>query len=168
MTAGRTRARLWVQDRSGSAAIEFAMIAPIFVGLLVAIFEIGLVFFAGQTLETGAADAARLVMTGQAQKMTVDQFKAALCPKISMLFDCNQISVDIRAFDITPTIPPAIVAGKLTTDLSFQTGGAGQIVVVRVFYQWPLLVTGLGFDASNLAGNKRLLTATASFRNEPF
>jgi len=41
-------------------------------------------------------------------------------------------------------------------------------VVVRLFYQWPLLVTGLGYNISNLSGSKRLLSATAAFRNEPF
>ena len=51
---------------------------------------------------------------------------------------------------------------------NFSTGGAGDIVVVRVFYQWPLFVTGMGFNLSNLGGNKRLLTATAAFQNEPF
>ena len=37
-----------------------------------------------------------------------------------------------------------------------------------MFYQWPLFVTGLGYNIANLAGSKRLLTATAAFRNEPF
>jgi hypothetical protein len=41
-------------------------------------------------------------------------------------------------------------------------------VVVRLFYQWPLIVTGLGFNIANLSGSKRLLTATAAFQNEPF
>jgi hypothetical protein len=37
-----------------------------------------------------------------------------------------------------------------------------------MFYQWPLFVTGLGYNVSNLTGNKRLLVATAAFQNEPF
>jgi len=39
--------------------------------------------------------------------------------------------------------------------------------VVQLFYQWPLFVTGLGYNIANLNGSKRLLTATAAFRNEP-
>jgi hypothetical protein len=38
--------------------------------------------------------------------------------------------------------------------------------VVRLFYQWPLFVTGLGFNMG--CGNNRLLIATAAFKNEPF
>jgi hypothetical protein len=31
-----------------------------------------------------------------------------------------------------------------------------------------MLVTALGYNFTNLTGNKRLLAATAAFRNEPF
>lgn len=44
--------------------------------------------------------------------------------------------------------------------------GPPTIVVVRLFYQWPLFVTGLGFNMG--CNNKRLLIATAAFKNEPF
>jgi hypothetical protein len=37
-----------------------------------------------------------------------------------------------------------------------------------LFYQWPLFVTGLGYNIANLTGSKRLLSATAAFRNEPY
>ena len=51
---------------------------------------------------------------------------------------------------------------------NYSPGGPGSIVVVRVFYQWQLYVTGFGFNVSNLAGNKRLLAATVAFQNEPY
>jgi len=49
------------RDRKGSAAVEFALVAPIFFALLFAVLETGFVFFAGQTLETVTQDVARLV-----------------------------------------------------------------------------------------------------------
>jgi hypothetical protein len=52
--------------------------------------------------------------------------------------------------------------------MNYNPGGHGDIVVVRLFYAWPLFVTGLGYNISNLSGSKRLLVATAAFRNEPF
>jgi hypothetical protein len=52
--------------------------------------------------------------------------------------------------------------------MQYSPGGACAIVVVRMFYQWPLFVTGLGFNISNLSGNKRLLVGTAAFKNEPY
>ena len=41
-------------------------------------------------------------------------------------------------------------------------------MVVRLFYQWPVYVSLLGFTLPNMAGDKRLLVATAAFRNEPY
>ena len=55
------------RDRQGSAAVEFALVAPMFFGLLFAIIETAMVFFAGQVLETVTQDSARTIMTGQAQ-----------------------------------------------------------------------------------------------------
>ena len=53
-------------------------------------------------------------------------------------------------------------------NFSYQPGGPGDIVVVRLFYQWPVYVSLLGFNLSNMTGGKRLLVATAAFRNEPY
>jgi Flp pilus assembly protein TadG len=170
MTAFFARFR---RDRRGSAAVEFAMIAPIFFGIFFAIIEVAMVFFAGQILETGAQDAARLIMTGQAQNggMSQAQFKQQVCDRISAMFDCSGVYVDVKSYSqfSSATIVTPIDANKnFVTTMNYQPGNAGDIVVVRVFYQWPLYLTSLGFDLSNLSGGKRLLAATASFRNEPF
>ena len=52
--------------------------------------------------------------------------------------------------------------------MQYNPGGPGSIVVVRLFYQWPTFVTGLGFNLSNLSNNTILLSATAAFKNEPY
>jgi Flp pilus assembly protein TadG len=59
--------RRFRRSRRGSAAVEFALVAPVFFALLFAIIETAMVFFAGQVLETVAQNSARTVMTGQAQ-----------------------------------------------------------------------------------------------------
>ena len=35
-------------------------------------------------------------------------------------------------------------------------------------YEWPIYVSLLGFNLADMAGNKRLIIATAAFRNEPY
>ncbi len=163
------------RDRSGSAAIEFALVAPIFFALLFAILETALVFFASQTLETATQDVGRLVMTGQAQNqsLTQGQFKDEVCKRLTALFDCqNGIYVDVQSFPAgfaTVNIPSAIDGSRnFIPTMQYKPGNACDVVVMRLFYQWPLLVTGLGYDMSNLSGGKRLLVATAAFRNEPY
>ena len=63
----RKALRRFRRNRRGSAAVEFALVAPVFFALLFAIIETAIVFFAGQVLETVSQDCAALIMTGQAQ-----------------------------------------------------------------------------------------------------
>ena len=59
--------------------------------------------------------------------------------------------------------------GNLQTgNFGYQPGGPGDIVVVRLMYEWPIYVSLLGFSLSDLSGGKRLIMATAAFRNEPY
>jgi len=167
------------RNRRGSAAVEFALIAPMFFAVLFAIIELALVFFASQILETVTQDTARLIMTGQAQNASYTQalFKEKVCAKLTIMFDClNGVSIDVQnykeftAVDVSDPIvtDPKDGKKKFVPPNNYLPGGPGDIVVVRLFYKWPLLVTGLGFNVANIADSKRLLTATAAFQNEPY
>lgn len=174
LSATRKALRRFRRNRRGSAAVEFAIVAPIFFALLFAIIETAIVFFAGQVLETVTQDSARMILTGQAQNAgySAAQFKTYVCGKVSVLFDCaNGISVDVQSYPAFSgvSVGNPIDAGKnFVPPNNYNPGGPGDIVVVRLFYQWPLFVTGLGLNIADLSGSKRLLTATAAFRNEPF
>jgi Flp pilus assembly protein TadG len=161
------------RNRRGSAAVEFALVAPVFFALLFAIIETGLMFFASQVLETITQDSARMILTGQAQSAsyTQAQFQSYVCSQIPALFNCANVYVDVESYPAftNVTINSQIDASNnFINNMQYNPGGPGDIVVVRLFYQWPLFVTGLGYNISNLAGSKRLLTATAAFRNEPY
>ncbi|HEY5084720.1 MAG TPA: hypothetical protein VII48_09370, partial [Rhizomicrobium sp.] len=52
--------------------------------------------------------------------------------------------------------------------MNFNTGGPGDVILLQVFYQWPIVLGPLGFNLSNMSGNNRLLVGTAVFRNEPY
>jgi Flp pilus assembly pilin Flp len=172
----RNLLRRFRRDRRGVTAVEFALVAPVFFGLLFAIIETAMVFFAGQVLETITQDSARMILTGQAQNSSLSQaqFKNLVCGhKLSFLFDCtNGIYVDVRSYGQVGVvkIPSQISAGNtFINDMKYCPGQDSNIVVVRLFYQWPIYVTKLlGYDLSNLNGSKRLLSATAVFKNEPF
>lgn len=173
---GTLRALLcrFARREDGTAAIEFSLVVLPFLALMIAIIETAIVFFAGQTLETAVADSARLILTGQAQSGNFDQtaFKQQVCARIYALFDCaNGIYVDVRTASTFATVtltPPLDNNGNLTNNFVYQPGGPCAIVVVRLFYQWPIYMQLMGLGLSNMAGQNRLLTATAAFRNEPF
>ena len=162
-------ARRLARKQDGSAAVEFGLIAGPFILLMFSIMETAFVFFAGQSLETAVADTGRLIMTGQAQNQGFDQtaFKNAVCAKTMGLFDCNKVTVDVQKYGTFGAInlaPPLDADGKLIDNQNYQPGGPGEIVVVRLYYQWPIYVAML----QNMSGNSRLLIATSAFRNEPY
>src|SRR3954452_9195660 len=163
---GKT-ARRFVREKDGVVAVEFAMVAAPFLALMFAIMETALVFFASQTLETAVADSARLIMTGQAQSQSFSQaqFKDAVCAKIKGLFDCaGGLQIDVKtytSFGSVDNSAPLDANGNLKTNFGYQPGGPGDIVVVRLMYQWPVYASLLGFNLGDMAGNKRLIMATA-------
>jgi len=166
--------RRFARGEDGAAAVEFAMVAAPFLALMFAIMETALVFFASQTLETAVADSPRLIMTGQAksQSFSQAQFKDAVCAKIKGLFDCaGGLQIDVKtytSFGSVDNSAPLDANGNLKTNFGYQPGGPGDIVVVRLMYQWPVYASLLGFNLGDMAGNKRLIMATAAFRNEPY
>lgn len=167
-------ARRMLRREDGSAAVEFGLVAAPFLAMVFAIMETATIFFAGQTLETAVGDSARLIMTGQAQTGSFDatQFKNKVCERIYGLFDCSGgMYVDVRTYtSFGSATPPSPIDsdGNLVNNFVYQPGGPGDIVVVRILYQWPVYVSLLGLDLSNMSGNKRLLIATQAFRNEPY
>ena len=84
----------------------------------------------------------------------------------------NGIYIDVRTFSSFSSVTmPNPVDGQgnfQNSSFTYQPGGPGDIVVTRVFYQYPVYVSLLGFNLANVSGGKRLQTATTAFRNEPY
>ncbi len=174
LSAASRAVRRFSRSRRGSSAVEFALVAPMFIALIFAILETALVFFAGQILEIGTQDTARLLLTNQAQgMMSATQFHDNLCTRVSALMSCANLYVDVKAFNSFTAItssdlaPPIDAGGNFVNNFTYPTPNPGDTVVVRAFYQWPIFVTQLGYNLSNMSGNKKLLTATAAFKVEP-
>jgi Flp pilus assembly protein TadG len=169
-------ARRIVREQDGATTVEFALLVAPFLAIIFAIIETAIVFFAGQTLETANADSARLIMTGQAQTQGFSQaqFKNAVCARIYGLFNCaGGLYVDVKTYTGFSTINnsqlPVDANGNLQSgSFGYQPGGPGDIVVVRLIYQWPVYVSLLGLNLSDSAGSKRVIMSTVAFRNEPY
>ena len=171
----RDMLRRFGRNRKGSAAVEFALVAPAFFALLFAIIETALMFFASQILETVAQESARQIMTGQSQAAgnTAATFITnVVCGQPQPVLNCNNISVDVESDPsqfANVTIANPVTNGSFdATKLKFNPGASCSVVTVTLYYQWQMFVVGLGYNISNLKGNIRLLSATAAFRNEPY
>lgn len=159
--------------REGATIVEFALIALPFFALLMAILETGLMFFAGQTLDTSVGLAARMIRTGQAQEMgfDADRFREEVCRVAGVVMRCDGIKLDVKVFPDFQTIDltPGIGDGGDVDDAGFgyEPGHGEDIVVVRAFYNWPVYANILGFTLDSGNGS-HLLSTTVAFRNEPF
>ncbi len=168
------------------------MVAVPFLGLLMAIFETGLMFFNSEGLEAAVQQAARNIMTGQAQKNGV--YSAAtfvntyLCPAtgtriLPSFVDCTTLIVDVRTASSFSNASTSNSFYKTSSSHVFCPGapsntGSPVIVVVRVLYPMPVFLPLLGWfgpvmggvvnDVPSNPGYKHLLLGTAVFQNEPY
>src|SRR5580698_6774733 len=85
LRAALTRFR---SGRGGSTAVEFAMLALPFLGLLFGIIELGMIYLISTTLDNATTDAARQIRTGQLQLAggaTSASFATVVCNEMSWL-----------------------------------------------------------------------------------
>lgn len=160
------------RDQRGTTAVEFGLVAAPFLVLVFGLLEIFILSLAQQMLETAAEQAGRLILTGNAQSLSQTQFQQKVCSSIPALLNCNNIMVDVQVasnFSGANTSAPTITYnnnGTVSNQWQYNTGSPGQVVVMRLMYQWPVFNL-LNLQLSNLPTNSRLLMATAVFRNEP-
>ncbi len=183
ITAGkrrRNRFAAFITDRKGATAVEFALIATPFLALLAALVQTFLLFFAQSQLELAVRQSARQILTGQVQSLdaTLTQtqataaFHQTVCNNALILFTCSGVLVDVQVASqwssANTGLPTLIYDGNgNVTNLSFNPGNAGDIVVVRVMYMWPVFFGPIAFNMANQPNGNRLIMATAAFQNEP-
>jgi Flp pilus assembly protein TadG len=88
---------LW-PDRSGASAIEFAIVAPLFTMILVAIMAYGMYFSAALSVHQLAADAARASVAGMSstERTAIAQSHAIQHASNYSLLSAARLSVDAR------------------------------------------------------------------------
>lgn len=172
--ARAVRARL-VRSRSGSAAIEFAFVAPIFFVFLMGTMETGLIYFGNFVLQNAVNDAARQIRTGQVATNGTSQaqFRTLVCNEIAPVLACDsnlQIDVETFAnFGSANVTNPILASGGLDPSLNnWAPGSVCSVVLVRAFYTWNVATPLLTPFLVNMSNNNHLLSAAAAFRNEPY
>lgn len=161
-------------SEAGVTAIEFALLAPLLFYIFMAIFELSLLFFASVNIDGAAIDAARRIRTGQTQNTAdpLTDFTATLCAKLTTMIDCASVDYDVRTVSNFSAINLSVeydpVTGEPVT-YGFNAGGAEDIVVVRVMYNWVINTPAIGALFETFDGtNTRLLMSTVVFQNEPY
>jgi Flp pilus assembly protein TadG len=183
-------------DRSGVTVIEFAFLAPLFIGLLFMIAQIGLYFYFSTTLYYVTGKATREILTGAvaSQGLTAAQYRTQiLCPLLPGSMSCNNIITNIQVvpayggtasggfYSLTnivanPASPDGYTLTGLTTPpmnnakTSFCTGSAGSVIAAQVYYAMPVVgIPEMLTHAATFNGKSVIfIGATSVFKNEPF
>jgi Flp pilus assembly protein TadG len=165
------------RDERAATAVEFAFLVTPLIMLILASLQLSIIFYAGQVLQSTAMNASRQLMTGTAQtaKLSSANFKTQdVCPLVSFMFSCGGIMVDVQSgssysgISTTPITLTYDKNGNVTNTFNYSTGSPGDIIILRVMYNWPVVGGPLLPGLSNQPGGNHLLVATSVFKTEPY
>lgn len=144
----------------GASAVEFALVAPIFFLLLFSVVDFGAMMWANLTMQHAVREGARYAVTGQSGLDAQGSRYNAVLDKI------RQSSLGVYAMSnakvatwVNGTSQPANGAGMF--------GSAGDIVVIQVTCDWPLLTPVVAAFYKS-TGGKYHFSVAATMRNEAF
>jgi Flp pilus assembly protein TadG len=188
------RRRMRKDATRGSAALEFAFIAPVFFIMLFAIMETGIMYFAQFALQNAVVQAARQIRTGQAQSIPTtgtdnkcngttpiptgaytsqgQWFNDQICCGIAAMLSCTNLNVNVQSYASGfggNNFSNTQVAGLYQpVTNNYNPGNPCDVVLVRATYTWTVFTPILSWFLVNMAGNAHMLSATTAFRNEPY
>jgi Flp pilus assembly protein TadG len=146
----------------GAAAVEFALVALPFFGLMFAIIELAIFFFASRYLEDGLYNASRKILTQRLTPGTIcSSFKTEVENELSTLLSPSKLTLSVTplsSFSGTGTALDLASAG-----CTF--GGTGQTVIIKASYAYPF--QGFRFIAGSASIGKDItLSASTALRVE--
>jgi Flp pilus assembly pilin Flp len=178
------------KEQRGVAAVEFAIIAPVFLILIFGIIEVSSILYVTMVLEGATTTSSRLAKTGyQAQGATrQDMIYDMIKQNAGLLVDTKKISIASLSYGSFSNIgqpepftdlnsngiwnfnePYSDVNGngKWDSDMGITgLGGANDIVLYKITYPWPVYTPLL----SKFMGNNGIYTITTNVivKNEPY
>jgi hypothetical protein len=185
--AARGPRRKFALDASGSAAVEFAFLAPAFLLFVIGAFEVAMIIFVGGSLEAAVLSASRYGVTGsvQAGVSREDRIRAIIEERTHGFVDMDEATIRTLVYpsfgDIGRPEPFNDLnrngrrdSGESFTDTNGNgtwdedmgrsgAGGPGDIVLYEIEYQ----TSGITSLMSPILGTITHRAAVA-VRNEPF
>ncbi|MEO0399817.1 MAG: TadE/TadG family type IV pilus assembly protein [Pseudomonadota bacterium] len=169
------------EDRCGALmSLEFALVGPAFLGLILALFELGLLMTKTAMLDLSVADATKFIYTGAVQSgtPTQEEIKQFICEKSVVFTNClENITVEltpISNFDAPPEADaPCVDADDdeaIAPAVDYSTGNGGAIMFMRVCVTTDVVTPGLGVGVHlvDTVTNRMQITSSVAFMNEPF
>jgi len=187
--AGSGPRRGLVRDRRCSVPVEFAILAIPFFAMMLGLMEMGYDLFVQAALDTVVQEAAREIQVGKFvgyRGETSDALKNdIICPNLHGLLYCPNVTVGVEPLPagddyytardlITYTEAAGTTANGITTGGQVCTGGAGQMMLLAVWYNGPTFVGNLipifgsVVNVQGVSKRVHVTYATAGFVDEYF
>ncbi len=170
--------RRYAGDRDGAAAIEFAIVAPVFLALMFSIFEVGWFYFVNATVDGAASAAARVMRTGQADGVSSGEFFLLItCPRLEVLGNCpERATVEVKKYDSFALLAADSDAEFVCRDddqtaldnIAYDTSEELGIYRIRVCFLYDTLNPAIGMNLAQNSLGQRRVTATYILRAEPY
>lgn len=152
--------RNYIKNESGAAALEFALIAPVFLFLLLGILEVGSILISQNALDTAVRYSSRYGVTGNGDSKTRTETIQKIAEKYSFgILDTEKMVLKTQKYSDFSSIDGVSGAPSL--------GEGSDIVFYSIEYDWKIL-TPLVSWGIRLANNTMVLKATHAVMNEPF
>lgn len=171
--------RSLMSDDSGVSAIEFGILAPIFLSLFFGIFEIGHIFTKVGMMDHAMQKAAKQVYIGKAANGSVTHadLEQIICD--NMFFsgsNCtNNLNLELIEISDLSDIPASSAECQdevlnINPVVKFNPGAANTTVFMRACMMTSVLTPGVayGMNLSLADSGKFALVASTAFKNEPF
>jgi len=160
--------RRFHRDERGGTAIEFALVAPILIFLLCATLEVAVLGMTSAVLDNAVARASRMIRTGQDDgPADAAAFRALICRGLGEDDDrCRErVRVSVERY---ASFAQAAAAADDAPDGAFDKGEAGDIIVVRASYRYPLFMPQIALVGEPAGRGEVMLDARTAFKNEPY
>ncbi len=148
--------RLGRLREKGAVAVEFALIAPLFFLLLMAIVELSIMLFVTAVMEGAIGITARIARTGYAPDGTPrsDKYiRGEFLKYTARILDDKKLDFSAQAYEKFSDIGNAVPIDSI--------GESEQVVVYRARYPWPIITPGVAFFfANNQDGDARIIDVT--------
>jgi hypothetical protein len=162
------------KDTSGAATVEFVLVAPLFLGLVLATFESGWMMTQSMMLERGLDKTVRELRLGLSAVETHSEFKDKICDHTFILNDClANMELELVPITSAADIPTSTRCKDRTAEVEpqvdFVPGGENEWMFIRacvIVDPWFPLI-GLGLHLPLNQDNALALAAYSVFVNEP-
>lgn len=170
------RLRRFRRDQTGNATMEFVLIVPLYMGLMVMSVELGMITLRNTLLERGLDIAVREVRLGTGTAPAHDDIKRLVCENALMIRGCeSNLRLEMRPGNIRDFT--ALDATPDCTDRSedsnpvrqFTPGQENQLMLMRACIKYdPLFPSGfMGSALTKDSSGQVAIVSTTSFVQEP-